>query len=283
MKFKFNQKSSLNRKDIKQLKELFEDCYAVDSYMPEVYWPLLVKKGQYASNFLIYENKKLIGFLRPFFFSQNKAEIILFIDPDYRKQNLVQYLLNKATLLLKTEKINYLLFSSPTKIQPTIFPKIAIYQYTEYQLKHSLSNILESNNQSIIPAKPIYNQSLMQIDKACFGSSELDEKRIQEMLSDPCYEIILYKESAEIVGKLHIFYDQDHAEIYDLGVLPSHRRKGIAHQLVTQALINIKTKDFSHVKLSVSENNDSALSLYTSCGFELVESHHFWEVPLAKI
>lgn len=59
-----------------------------------------------------------------------------------------------------------------------------------------------------------------------------------------------------------------HGEIQNLGVIPSHRGRGIADRLLSLALSELQLKQCRLVRLEVTANNDRAVRLYRNFGFE---------------
>lgn len=82
-------------------------------------------------------------------------------------------------------------------------------------------------------------------------------------------------DSDQLVGYISIdrsgYEKKKHiANLYNLYVHPSHRRKGIGKTLVTHVVEQARTLPEIHsVELTVIDGNDRAVALYTSLGFEL--------------
>lgn len=57
------------------------------------------------------------------------------------------------------------------------------------------------------------------------------------------------------------------SEILTVVVAPSHRRSGIARQLITQAITREQTNGSHLLHLEVAEDNAAAIALYESLGF----------------
>jgi ribosomal-protein-alanine N-acetyltransferase len=62
----------------------------------------------------------------------------------------------------------------------------------------------------------------------------------------------------------------DEAELLSLGVLEAFRRKGIASELIAQAIDHVAARGAKKLFLEVAEDNAAALSLYTASGFTRV-------------
>lgn len=71
------------------------------------------------------------------------------------------------------------------------------------------------------------------------------------------------------------------AEVRTLGVLAEHRGKGYARALIQRALAFVSQLEIPRCALTVAVENESALSLYRSLGFQPVEHHRVyrWRRP----
>lgn len=59
----------------------------------------------------------------------------------------------------------------------------------------------------------------------------------------------------------------DEGEILAFGTLPRVRRRGLAHQLLEQAVSEVRRRGGLRIFLEVAEDNAAALALYSSSGF----------------
>lgn len=62
----------------------------------------------------------------------------------------------------------------------------------------------------------------------------------------------------------------EEAEILTLAVEPAHRRRGLAQSLLAASLASVRGRGCAEVFLEVARDNEAALALYRSCGFEQV-------------
>ena len=72
------------------------------------------------------------------------------------------------------------------------------------------------------------------------------------------------------VGFISADYVLDECSIYDVGVLPKYRKKGIAQSLINALISECKQRDFAFITLEVRSENAPAVRLYEKCGFTLV-------------
>jgi ribosomal-protein-alanine N-acetyltransferase len=76
----------------------------------------------------------------------------------------------------------------------------------------------------------------------------------------------------------------DQADILTIATHPDHRRKGLARQLLTEAEKILQTDGVETLFLDVSELNDSAKSLYKSCGYQAVGRRpRYYRTPNGRV
>lgn len=82
---------------------------------------------------------------------------------------------------------------------------------------------------------------------------------------------MVVREGMTIVGSVMTWKEEDEGIIEDLFVRGNWRNQGIAKHLLAQALIYLKNNGLNIAELEVDTTNRSALSLYESVGFRVVE------------
>ena len=66
----------------------------------------------------------------------------------------------------------------------------------------------------------------------------------------------------------HRFLPRSSGMIYELYVLPEHRRKGIGKACAVQALAELSVQGVSRIQLEVMEGNNKAVALWEQLGFQ---------------
>ncbi|MHA2294669.1 MAG: GNAT family N-acetyltransferase [Candidatus Hodarchaeales archaeon] len=106
-----------------------------------------------------------------------------------------------------------------------------------------------------------------------YGEKIFDFKRMRTWIA--MTTIFLYKPREEILGLVEL--NSSRQRLSNIGVLPEHRGKGIARQLVELAVTKAITLGFSSLTLRVSEKNVPAYNLYKHYKFKEIERiDHYW-------
>ena len=84
--------------------------------------------------------------------------------------------------------------------------------------------------------------------------------------------------NGQVVGKVHTHLHDGEGWISGLGVLPEHRRRGYGRAMLRLAVASLAAQRPGTIALEVATENDGALSLYRSCGFEVVTGYDYYAV-----
>jgi ribosomal protein S18 acetylase RimI-like enzyme len=87
----------------------------------------------------------------------------------------------------------------------------------------------------------------------------------------------------EFVGTVRVEPDAAEADIYGFAILPRFQGRGIGRQVLSHLAQDLVARGLTRVGLEVSCTNDSALGLYLSCGFDVIGTEDYYEVPLGAL
>ena len=114
--------------------------------------------------------------------------------------------------------------------------------------------------------------------KECF-SVPWSVEGLKEMFHTEGYCYFLEKEE-EVICYVGMKMVLDEADITNVAVLPSHRKKGIARKLLKQLLEEAKKQNLHRIYLEVSDSNIAAVTLYEHAGFkEVGQRKNYYDNP----
>ncbi len=134
-------------------------------------------------------------------------------------------------------------------------------------------------------------EKLVEIQNRCFngtwGYNPCDMEHIMWWLNfrRNCFEdvILAYKES-QLVGYCWTGTNCNYnrkgeikGRIYMMGVAPEFKRSGFGRELLLKGISYIADKGRKIIDLTVNSDNESAIALYTSVGFKMLESTLWYE------
>ena len=107
------------------------------------------------------------------------------------------------------------------------------------------------------------------LDKELFPYSPWSASQYKEEFSSPTrHFVVALDEAQNIVGYAGVFAPGGaEADILTVGVVPSHRGKGIAKALIAQITDWAKAQGSTAMMLEVKTDNSEAIGLYESLGY----------------
>ncbi len=102
---------------------------------------------------------------------------------------------------------------------------------------------------------------------ARYGEGWSNAQLLGTMLLPGCWSELAI-DDGEPVGFSLLRAAADEAELLLVGVLPTSRRRGIGSEFIRRAAQNARDRGATRMYLEVRSGNNSAVTLYTSTGFE---------------
>lgn len=279
----------LDAPQLQALESLGQRCQAVDGHQLVIYPHLLSQLRPLAPSLLLYDHQQLIGFIGVFFFYEHACEIVLMIDPAYRRQHWATYLLVNLMPFIEIQQISTLIFSAPHALHDTWLSNLGFhYQGTEYQMEKTLKNWRLSDKTQTITTRVATESDIPMIaliDQACFQTNPVEmQSRLKNRLHDPQYCILLAYQDGVPVGKAHLFWrSPEHLRLSDIAILPRLQGRGLGTALLTQGLQYAQQRSTLTAQLDVETHNKRALNLYTGLGFKTKSAQDYWKIALIKL
>lgn len=123
-------------------------------------------------------------------------------------------------------------------------------------------------------------QIYLAAESEVWPDAALGEKRLQEYKSNQNWTAIPVWENNVLIASTMAWQDGEIGMIEDVFVKAPWRKQGIARYLLTTALTYLKEKGLTEAELMVDTDNEKALNLYKSVGFEVMEEEKRFFVEL---
>ena len=122
--------------------------------------------------------------------------------------------------------------------------------------------------------------SVVEIEKQCF-SLPWSAKSFEDSISREDTVFLVCEDNAAIAGYMGLYLSFDEANVTNVAVSPSFRKKGYGEALVAVAKATAKEAGAESIFLEVRVSNEAAISLYKKQGFEeLGIRKKFYEHPV---
>ncbi|QTH44559.1 GNAT family N-acetyltransferase [Cohnella sp. LGH] len=210
------------------------------------------------------------------------------VHPDYRRQGVF----GKLYQLVQAEwerrsSTSMLLLSDRNSVSGQAFVRGtgARYEHSEYEMTLNQERFLQLPSRlNEVTFQKATNEDAREIARQnaiYFGvedPEEIDGLLLPEEEAARGMSIYLAEKDERVIGKVHLQSLSGVGGIYGLGVLPEERGKGLGRAILLQAVGKLQETNASVIMLQVAADNDKALDLYKSCGFETSSTMDYYEL-----
>ncbi|WP_082865632.1 GNAT family N-acetyltransferase [Paenibacillus crassostreae] len=120
----------------------------------------------------------------------------------------------------------------------------------------------------------------LELNAEVWPDTPLGVERLSQFKQNSLWTAIVVRDANTIVGSLMVWREEDKGIIEDVFVRDPWRNRGIAKYMLTQALSYLKSNELDSAELMVLTTNESALSLYSSVGFNKIKEEIRYGIEL---
>lgn len=239
------------------------------------------------NEFLYYIDQELVGYLGICSFGGKRiAEINGVVHPEHRRKGIFTKLFQEAIEECKIKAYDKILLLSDRESGSGIaFIKSVggLYSFSENRMVNSHPEQNEGVTGISLRLSNEYDMKEIAKQNAIyFGLPQEDiEGRVEELegeaeIQEPNVYNYMIEKDGTILGKIKIHFQEDSGFVSGFGILPEFRGKGYGKQGLKQALHLICEKGLTSAELDVESENNNALRIYLSCGFEPVSTMDYY-------
>nr|WP_251025971.1 GNAT family N-acetyltransferase [Bacillus sp. ISL-47] len=275
-------------KQLEDIRSLQQICEAKENIELKLNWDSLRNRpdGQQNDFFQYDDNGKLLGYLALYTFG-GPMELCGMVHPDHRQKGIFSKLFKEARNSL--EKATKLLINAPANSRSAkslLKSWPCTYSFSEYQMKRQATKVLAEVNPQVTLRNAVDSdlKFISYLDSVCFNIPEQEaiafNKEIWAGENEPTFIVEYVGKEA---GKIRIQKVDDATWIYGFAIEPSLQGNGIGRSALSQIVLNEQNKGIERVHLEVAAENEHALGLYKSCGFEPYGTQDYYEYNLNKL
>ncbi|WFR63811.1 GNAT family N-acetyltransferase [Paenibacillus amylolyticus] len=238
------------------------------------------KDGDHA--LLCYRDGDLAGLLSWYASDGVTGNINAIVHPHYRRQGVFTRLLKQAILDMKPQGINQLSYRVPQGLSPGVFTAQslgAIYDRAEYsmQLVNQVVEVVETPELMLSVAEAKDMEFIVTCSSQAFGESEDWTRDYFMQTNEPSRVTYVAWQDQQPVGLIRVnSINATTAFIHNFCILPAYQGQRIG-RTVLHILVNLLRKQhYTDIRLSVVTENERALNLYRSVGFEVNSEYHYF-------
>lgn len=281
-------KTSVTANEMQQMKDLAYICGQHDQidYSSDLHENFLTTRNKEEINdFLFYDDTQLIGALSMYDFERpTKLELIGFVHPNYRKQQIGTTLLQTAMKEIQNREVDeaLLIINGGSTSGKSFADYLKLpYLYSEYSMEFKSKKTqkkLENTIQlTLAPTESL--PDLIDVSSKAFGDSvENTAIWLQKMLHSSSHQVYsaLFKDN--VIGTITVTHQEHFTTLSGFAVHPFHQGQGYGKDILTNIVHRLISEGVATIMLDVETKNNNALKLYTHCGFEIIMKHNYYNL-----
>jgi len=272
----------LSDADLAAIADLEQRVIAHDGGRLKLEWPALRERsGERVDDLLWRDGDQVLGFLGLYSFGSADLELAGMVDPAARRRGIGTALLEAAKPLARARGFTQALLVTPRSTSTGRAFADAVGAALEHSEHHLALGTTPTAGpldptMSLREATPEDRDDVVRILSAAFGEDRSDV----QIADRPEERTLVAERGGAIVGTVRLTRDADRAGIYGLAVTPSLQGKGIGRDVLIRVCRQLRAAGAERVTLEVAADNDRALGLYRSAGFEPQATEDYFAVTL---
>lgn len=273
---------SLSHVELAAIADLERRVLAVDGGRLKLEWGTLrTRAGDNVEDVLAWKDGQLIGFVGTYCFDKVTVELAGMVDPAVRRGGVANGLLDAAVSLCTARGLKEILVVVPrgsTGGHALAVGRGALPHHSEHALVLSAapSSSAPDPRLTLRPAGPADAPGIAGLLAAGFGGNAAD---LLGRVSAQLDATLVAEQAGALVATLRIERDGADGAVYGFVVDPARQSQGLGRQILERVCAQLFSAGAGSVALEVATNNERALGLYTSIGFEPVAVEDYYLLP----
>jgi ribosomal protein S18 acetylase RimI-like enzyme len=277
------QASGLSSRALAAIADLERRVVEADGGRLKLEWGRLRgRSGDRVEDLLWWEGDRLLGFLGLYGLGST-LELAGMVSPDARRRGIATALLDVAAPLYRERDYREVLLIVPRVSvggQQMALDRGWPLDHSEHALWLSgrptggISDPGLSLRMAASSDLPVVSRML----DAGFGPQSLED--LARRMDEPDRHVLVIELHDSVVGTLSLYREEDEARIYGFVIDPPKQGRGIGGRALRRVCEQLSADGARRIGLEVAVDNDRALALYTSAGFEPVATEDYFALPL---
>jgi ribosomal protein S18 acetylase RimI-like enzyme len=274
--------AGLSATDLAAVADLERRVVAADGGRLKLEWVVLRGRDpRRTEDFVWREEGRVVGYCGVYAFGGPETETTGMVDPDLRRRGIGTALLDAAVRAVVGMGAEQLLLVTPRSTPASRHFALA----RGGELEHSEHVLVlgptppapARTDVSVRDALPADEPALRRILAGAFGGSAADVTLYPD---DPSQRQLVVEQDGDVVGCLRLSGDESTTGVYGFAVEPALQGRGIGRAALATVCRSLRDAAMPEVTIEVEVDNDHALGLYTSLGFEPFATDDYYRIPL---
>lgn len=260
------------------VSELEERVVVADGGRLKLEWrSLRSRSADEVNDFLWWQDDSLAGFLGLYRNAPPAVELAGMVAPGHRRQGIAAALLDAALPVCRERGLRPVLLIVPRSSdagRQLALGRGGELDHSEHALVLSQAPASREPDPRIAlrPAAPGDGPVLEGALRAGFGIAP-------EVRDDDLEHWLVIEREGEPVGVMRVTRDGATASVHGFAIEPAWQGQGIGRDVLGRVCSALREQGAERVALEVAVDNDHALGLYTSLGFEPVATEDYYSIP----
>lgn len=269
--------AGLSSRALEAIAELERQVVGADGGRLKLEWRTLRgRSGDRVEDLLWWQGERLLGFLG-FYGYGSTLELAGMVAPDARRHGIATTLLDAATELYLTRghrKVLLIVPRSSVAGKHLALARGSTFDHAEHALVLTRPPAAAPGDGAVTlgSASPEDIPAVAHLLELGFGQPALD-------VADRIGSTLVIELNGSAVGTMFVQRDGDDAGIYGFVIDPAWQGRGIGREALSRACERLGSEGTRGIHLEVAVENDHALRLYTSIGFEPVTTEDYYALP----
>jgi ribosomal protein S18 acetylase RimI-like enzyme len=260
------------------IADLERRVVAADGGRLKLEWNALRQRsGQDVEDVLWWDDERLLGFLGIYTHSAPTIELAGMVDPAARRRGIGTALLDAGLRLCQQREHASVLLVVPR----TSVAGRSLAQRRGGGLDHSEHALQLLGEPAEVPANPRVSvrtavhadqQAVRELMRLGFGWEPPEDAG-----RDP--NTLVVERDGQPIGTVRLIREGDRAGVYGFVIHPDHQGRGIGRDVLHRLCRTARADGATAIDLEVATDNDRALNLYTSLGFQPVTTEDYYALP----
>jgi ribosomal protein S18 acetylase RimI-like enzyme len=269
--------AGLSPADLDAIADLERRVVAADGGRLKLEWNALRGRGgQTVEDVLWWDGERLLGFLGIYAHGAPTLELAGMVGPDARRRGIGAALLDAGLRVCQEREHSAVLLVVP---RSSAGGRV-LAQRRGGRLEHSEHALELLGVPAEVPADPRVTVR---------AAAPADQQTVWELLcagfgwEPPATEhdpnTLVVERDGRPIGTVRLLPEQQRAGIYGFVIHPDHQGRGIGRDVLHRLCRMARANGATAVHLEVATDNDRALNLYTSLGFQPVITEDYYALP----
>jgi len=238
------------------------------------------RAGELAEDVLAWEDETLVGFVGLYGPGAPQIELAGMVDPGHRRRGIGGELLTAALTLSAAAGAREPLLIVPRESvggRALADRHRATFDHSEHALvlDGEPTDGPSDPRLQMRPAERRDVSAIMALMSSGFGFAPPDTA---ERLVEEGVRSYVFEREERVIATLRVNIEDDTAGVYGFAVDPEWRGRGIGRDALRRTCRELRERGVRTVGLEVAVENDRALHLYTSLGFQPVITEDYWAI-----